>query len=81
MKVVLNKNSWHRKLQGYVLGKPEEFPNLCPYFWLTVFCMLVSPYVALWRYVLYPLCRGLALAMAMAMALAMALAMAENFAR
>lgn len=53
MKVTLNRNSWHRRLQAYVLkintAHYDDFPNLCPYFWLTIFCMAVVPFVWLWR--------------------------------
>lgn len=49
MKVTLNRNGWHRRLQKYVLNvKPssyDDLPNLCPYFWLTIFCLLVVPFV------------------------------------
>jgi hypothetical protein len=27
----------------------DDFPNLCPYFWLTIFCTLVVPFVWFWR--------------------------------
>ena len=53
MKINLSRNSWHRRLQRYVLqipvSKSEDFPNLCPYFWLTVFCIFASPFVLFWR--------------------------------
>ena len=40
MEVKLNKNGWHRRLQEYVFRNPPRYPNLCPYFWLTNFCIL-----------------------------------------
>lgn len=43
--IKLSKNDWHYKLIRYTWGiNPEEFKNLCPYFWLTVasiFCCLI----------------------------------------
>lgn len=53
MKINLSRTSWHRRLQRYVLGlstyRADDFPNLCPYFWLTVFCLLVVPFVWFFR--------------------------------
>lgn len=44
MGLKLNRNAWHRKLQKYVLGlgtsRYDDMPNLCPYFWLTIFCIV-----------------------------------------
>lgn len=42
MEVTLNRNGWHRKLQRFVFGNPPVFNSLCPYFWLTVFCFIVT---------------------------------------
>lgn len=57
MKINLSRSSWHRRLQRYVLGidisNDQDFPNLCPYFWLTVFCLFVVPFVWLWRVPFY----------------------------
>lgn len=34
---VLKKNSWHTKLMKFIWGYNYiDFPNMCPYFWLTV---------------------------------------------
>ena len=41
MEVTLNKNGWHKRLQKYVFKHPPTFNNLCPYFWITNFCILV----------------------------------------
>jgi len=53
MALTLKRNSWHRRLQRYVLdiktNREDDFANLCPYFWLTVFCLLTVPFVFLWR--------------------------------
>lgn len=40
---VLKKNSWHTKLMKFIWNyNYTDFPNMCPYFWLTVFnCLLV----------------------------------------
>jgi hypothetical protein len=69
MKVTLNRNGWHRRLQHYVLGiKPgaqDDFPNLCPYFWLTVFCLLVVPFIWLVRGPVMGVLRSLAFAIEM----------------
>jgi len=42
--ISLNKKSWHYKLQKFILrnAMPQMF-NFCPYFWLTIFCIIVSP--------------------------------------
>lgn len=44
MEVKLKKNGWHKKVQIYVLGERNvpTFNNLCPYFWLTNFCLLAT---------------------------------------
>lgn len=46
LEVTLNKNAWHSKLQSFVLGgsKPN-LCSLCPYFWLTIFCITMLPIV------------------------------------
>lgn len=53
MGIKLNRNAWHRRLQKYVLDKStshiEDTMNLCPYFWLTIFCVIVVPFVFIWR--------------------------------
>lgn len=51
MAIRLSENSWHRKIQCYVLeSSGSRFDayranSLCPYFWLTLFCLVVSPLV------------------------------------
>lgn len=47
MQVNLSRNSWHRKLQSYVLHNDDDFQNLCPYFWLTIFSLFAVPFVFL----------------------------------
>lgn len=51
MQVKLSSNSWHAKLHIWTFGRVEMRHNLCPYFWLTVFCIIVSPFVALGKFV------------------------------
>jgi hypothetical protein len=51
--MIVSLKSWHYKLMKYVLGDntptPKNMQNGCPYFWLLVLSMFVSPFVALWR--------------------------------
>ena len=48
--VKLSTKSWHYKLIKFILGSaaptPYNMNNLCPYFWLLVFSLLVVPFVA-----------------------------------
>lgn len=40
----LKKNSWHVKLMKEIWGYTHrDFPNMCPYFWLSIFNVLISP--------------------------------------
>lgn len=48
--VSLNKNGWHYKLQYWMFSHIPFTDNFCPYFWLTIFCVLVAPIVAFYRY-------------------------------
>jgi len=47
--VKMSTKSWHYKLMKLVLGSmsptPQNMHNLCPYWWLLVFSVLVSPIV------------------------------------
>lgn len=47
--VLISTKSWHYKLMKLVLGKmaptPKDMHNLCPYFWLLIFCLLTSIFV------------------------------------
>lgn len=50
--VQISTKSWHYRLMKYVLGQnapePRSMRNLCPYFWLLIFTLLVSvPYIPL----------------------------------
>jgi hypothetical protein len=48
--VTLSTKSWHYRLIHYVLGSnaptPDNMFNLCPYFWLMIFSMFASIFVA-----------------------------------
>jgi hypothetical protein len=41
--VKLKRDSWHYRLTDRMFGPLPTFSNFCPYFWLTVFCVVVSP--------------------------------------
>ena len=43
--ITLSRKSWHYRLQSFMFGSPPYTNNFCPYFWLTCFCLLVSPFV------------------------------------
>lgn len=45
--ITLSKKSWHYKLQSLIFGDPPFKNNFCPYFWLTIFCLMISPFVGL----------------------------------
>ena len=49
----VSMKSWHYRLMKYILGSntptPQTMQNGCPYFWLLVFCLLVTPFVLLWQ--------------------------------
>lgn len=49
MQVSLKKNGWHRKIQEFVFDYPPRYESLCPYFWFTVFCLIASPFVAIYQ--------------------------------
>lgn len=53
MEVKLKRNGWHKRLQVWTFGsKAPAFNSLCPFFWTTVFCVLVSPLVASFKYLI-----------------------------
>lgn len=50
MQVILKKDGWYCKLQEFVFGRDRsDFSNLCPFFWLTIFCIMASPFVMIAR--------------------------------
>ena len=53
MEVKLKRNGWHKKLQVWTFGdNAPNFNSLCPYFWTTVFCAMISPFVAVYKYLI-----------------------------
>lgn len=50
--IKLKKDAWHVKLHTFVFGPCPPgiyFTNFCPYFWLTIFCILAAPFVGSFR--------------------------------
>lgn len=47
--VSLKRDGWHAKLQKWVFGHVPYENNFCPFFWLTIFCILAAPFVASYR--------------------------------
>lgn len=43
MEIELDRNAWHRRLQTQMIGK-VEFENFCPYFWMTIACLVGAPF-------------------------------------
>jgi hypothetical protein len=45
--------SWHYRLVKFVLRNnaptPKTMQNGCPYFWLLIFSLFISPFVVLWK--------------------------------
>lgn len=52
-KITLKKNGWHARLQEWTFGSVPYKNNFCPFFWLTIFCILVFPFVGTFRGVAY----------------------------
>lgn len=51
--IKLNESCWHYKLIRFVWAfEPNEFKNLCPYFWLTIASLFVLPFILIWKGVL-----------------------------
>ncbi len=52
--VLISTKSWHYRLMKLVLGKmsptPQDMHNLCPYFWLLMFCLLSGTVVLPLKY-------------------------------
>lgn len=49
--VVLNKDSWHYRLIKWAFDiDGDDFNNLCPYFWLTVAAIFVSPFMVIIKF-------------------------------
>lgn len=45
--ITIKKTSWHYRIQKYVLGQVSDHKGLCPYFWMTLACICLSPFIAL----------------------------------
>ena len=41
--VTLKKDGWYCRLQKSMFGEYPTFENFCPFFWLTVFCVMAAP--------------------------------------
>jgi len=52
--IKLKREGWHYKLQKFILkdGMPDLY-NFCPYFWLTIFCIIVLPFMAPVRFLIW----------------------------
>lgn len=44
-----SKNSWHYKLNRWMYDETFNNTSLCPYFWLTVLSVLITPVVFVWK--------------------------------
>lgn len=53
--MIISKKSWHYQLQQFVLGTVPKYNGLCPYFWMTLACMLFLVPVSIKRKVYDPL--------------------------
>lgn len=50
MNYTLKKDGWHFRLQQWTFGKDmPRFNNFCPFFWLTIFCVIASPFTTIWK--------------------------------
>lgn len=47
--VSLSKKSWHYRLQDWTFGNVPYTNNFCPFFWLTIFCLLALPFTGGYR--------------------------------
>ena len=50
--IKLSKKAWHFKLQMWVFAgfdEPLFMDNFCPYFWLTIFCLIATPFIFTYR--------------------------------
>jgi hypothetical protein len=55
--MIISRKSWHYQLQQYVLGNIPNYSGLCPYFWMTLACMLFLVPVSIKRKLYDPLVR------------------------
>ena len=49
--VTLKRDGWHSRLQEWVFGYIPYKNNFCPFFWLTIFCIIATPFVGLYKLV------------------------------
>ena len=48
--IKLSTKSWHYRLQSWMFCEPPFEDNFCPYFWLTIFCLFIAPFVAVVKF-------------------------------
>ena len=56
MEVKLKRNGWHQRLQRFVFEYPPHFYSFCPYFWVTIFCIIITfviPIIPIWKIIKY----------------------------
>lgn len=54
MEVTLKSNGWYNKLQKFTFGKSKpELYSLCPFFWLTIFCIVALPFTLILKGILW----------------------------
>jgi hypothetical protein len=49
MKIKLRKKGIHKKLQNYTFRDAKLLYNFCPYWWLTIFCIIIFPLTLIYR--------------------------------
>lgn len=47
--VSLKRDGWHSRLQKWTFGSIPFKNNFCPFFWLTIFCIIVFPFVGAFK--------------------------------
>ena len=51
----MSDKSWSSRLIRYIFGvNPKSFTNLCPYFWLAVGGILLTPFKVFWDFISWP---------------------------
>src|ERR1035438_2391936 len=55
--ITLSKKSWHYQLQKATFrSSTPDFQSFCPYFWITIFCLIISPLTLLfYMFIMWPL--------------------------
>jgi len=49
MSYELKPYGWHFRLQQWTFGDMPRLNNFCPFFWITIFCIMVSPFVGAFK--------------------------------